>query len=367
MNTIKSRKINRNRLKSEVLNEVRGALHLLGEIITWSPGEAEHTHAEVRKALQDESLDETVAGELLPRYAFARACKHLEQERLIDVLKEETDVITFQFTKKLMNAHSDEWLYKKETLLKLNKITGIIECPIKDLEKTAQKLIDKHIEVRTTSDVTKIVQRLFEREADLFPIRDQGGAYFVPQEYIHFVAKIEGFLSRLGGHVNRFAVPKGSPSTNKSVQTTLAMSLDQLIADHKAAVDSFGNDTSAAALQRTAEKIKHTRTKIEAYAEYLMERKEDMLAAITEANDFLAKRVEQITKAQKNNPVPTGRVTINGTSNKEIVFHLWKDNKSLSVDKAHAAVHGNVERNTIKGWLGQWSKGNNLPACARKD
>ena len=40
-----------------------------------------------------------------------------------------------------------------------------------------------------------MIQRLFDRHADLFRIRDQGGCYFVPAEHIGFVDKVEKFVA----------------------------------------------------------------------------------------------------------------------------------------------------------------------------
>jgi hypothetical protein len=77
---------------------------LLGEVICWNAGKSSHSHANVVAALKDADLNEKVARELLPRYAFTRAMKHLKEERVIDPLKETGDVITFLFTKRVMDA-----------------------------------------------------------------------------------------------------------------------------------------------------------------------------------------------------------------------------------------------------------------------
>ena len=51
------------------------ALH--GEIITWNCAGAAIRHSELVEALSRSGLDPRVAREMLPRNAFARACKKL--------------------------------------------------------------------------------------------------------------------------------------------------------------------------------------------------------------------------------------------------------------------------------------------------
>jgi hypothetical protein len=63
----------------------------------------------------------------------------------------------------------------------------------------AQEELDRCIAARTGSDITKVVQRLFERQADLFPIRPQGGCYFTPACHVAFIDKIQDLLNRVGG------------------------------------------------------------------------------------------------------------------------------------------------------------------------
>ena len=63
------------------------------------------------------------------------------------------------------------------------RATGKVSCDNKDLAEHAQRELDDRITARTAGDVTSVIQRLFDRHADLFRIRDQGGCYFVPAEH----------------------------------------------------------------------------------------------------------------------------------------------------------------------------------------
>jgi len=282
------------------VSELR-AMDLLGEVITWNArSESTHKHADVVSALKKTGLEETVARELLPRNAFTRACRKMSEGRLIDVVKDGQDGILFQVTKKL--SQEEDIKFVKETNLTLNKTTGIISGPSATLVERMQQRLDEAMQVRTTSDITKIVQRLFDKEADLFPIREQGGVYFVPNQFGGFVSQIEKFLSALGGSVTRFPVPAGTQFGDQAVQESITNAMESLVADHMEAVNEFSTTTRAETLEATATRIKNTRTKIEAYAHYLTGKSEGLLKSVEKANKALTKKVKDIGKERAAAP-----------------------------------------------------------------
>ena len=93
-------------------------------------------------------------------------------------------------------------------MLILNKASGQVTCGLPGLAALAQAELDRCLEARTGADVTRVVQKLFERRADLFPIREQGGAYFGVPDFldsthpVENAADAEAYLDRLA----RFSV-----------------------------------------------------------------------------------------------------------------------------------------------------------------
>src|SRR5437764_10555074 len=245
---------------------------LLGEIITWSCAKVRIRHLDLIEALRGSGLDESVARELAPRHAFARACKKLSEARIIRQVSEDDTTIKFQFTAE--HRDGDRFSYDLETMLTLDKASGRVTCDLAGLATLAQEELDRCLEARTGGDVTRIIQKLFERRADLFPIREQGGAYFVPQEHAHFTDQVQAFLGRLGGTMHRFPVPAGTPEGDRSVKESVAAGLAALVAEHRQAIEAFGEDARASTLERAAERIRRTRFKVEAYATLLAEHKE---------------------------------------------------------------------------------------------
>jgi hypothetical protein len=265
---------------------------LLGEVIAWACPGLNVAHSALVAALEAAGLDASVARELAPRHAFARACRTLSERRIIRSVAEDADTITFQFTAE--SREDDRYEYTLETMLTLDKQKGSVTCELPGLATAAQEELDRCIAVRTGIDVSRIVQKLFERKADLFPIRPQGGAYFTPACHAVFVDKIQDFLNCVGGQLLRFPVPEGTSEGDRSVTQAVADGLAAVVEEHRAAVAQFGTDTREDTLKRAAEKIRTTKFKLAAYAEYLSGEKARLDRAVADAETELRVKVAQL-------------------------------------------------------------------------
>lgn len=268
----------------------------LGEVITWNCSGMSITHIDLVAALRDSGLDESVARELAPRHAFARACRKLSEARIIRQVAENETAIEFQFTAE--HREGNQFYYDLETMLTLDKTTGRVSCGSPGLAAVAQEELDRCLEARTSSDVTRIIQKLFERQADLFPIREQGGVYYVPQEHTAFVDKIQVFVLRINGRLPRFPILAGTPEGDRSVKESVAAALSALIAEHEQAIAAFGGDTRQSTLERATERIRQTRFKIEAYSTYLAEEKDRLQTKLADASKTLRAKVEAIAAVE---------------------------------------------------------------------
>jgi hypothetical protein len=271
---------------------------LLGEVISWTCPSVTVRYRAVIDALRESDLDETVARELAPRHAFSRACKKLTRQRIIRQVSEDEDTITFQFTAE--KKEGDRFQYELETLLTLNKTTGRVSCSLAGLATLAQEHLDECIASRNGGDITRLIQRLFERQADLFPIRDRGGVYFVPQEHAGFVDSVQSFLGKVNGRLARFPVPAGTPHGDRSVKDAVASGIAELIQEHRAAIEAFGADTRPSTLTRAAERIRLTRHKLEAYKEYLAEERGRLERDLTLASSELRLKVESLSPSSSS-------------------------------------------------------------------
>ena len=268
---------------------------MLGEIITWKIQGVAISHADLLAGLMASDLDCDVAKELAPRNAFARACSKLDSERIIRKIAEDHEKISFQFTREALE--DGKFNYHFESLLFLNKYSGGITSENLELEQLAKEEFGRCMEERTATDVTKIVQRLFERHADLFSIRDQGGAYFVPEIHHDFVVKVESFVRNIGGSLQRFPIPAGSPQGDLAVREAVANGLQGIIDEHMEAVQKFGEDTRPDTLRRAEEKVRLTKLKIEGYSFYLDRKREDLEASLQQASELLRSRMSFLIEA----------------------------------------------------------------------
>jgi len=269
---------------------------VLGEVISWTCAGVAVTHPALVAALRDAGLDEKVARELAPKHAFTRACKKLSDRRIIRQVAEDETSVKFQFTHE--SRDGDTYEYALETMLTLDKRTGTVTCDLPGLATLAQEHLDHALDARTGGDVTRVIQKLFDRHADLFPVRPQGGCYFVPARHAGFVEKVQVMLGRINGQILRFPVPAGTPDGDRSVKDAVAAGLAGLIDEHRKAVAAFGDDTREDTLTRAAEKIRQNRLKVEAYAELLADEKGRLDRAVAAAREELRLKVEQLTAVE---------------------------------------------------------------------
>jgi hypothetical protein len=271
---------------------VAAGTRLLGEVISWTCSGVTVTHPALLAALRDAGLDENVARELAAKHAFTRACRKLCDRRIIRQVAEDESCVKFQFTQE--SRDGDRYEYALETMLTLDKKTGTVTCNLPGLATLAQEELDRATDARTGSDVTRVIQKLFDRHADLFPVRPQGGRYFTPIRHTTFVDKVQAMLGRLNGQILRFPVPAGTAEGDRSVKDAVAAGLAALIDEHRRAVAQFGEDIREDTLKRAAEKIRATQFKIAAYAEYLLDEKCRLDRAVAAARDELRAKVEHL-------------------------------------------------------------------------
>lgn len=246
-------------------------LPLLGEIVTWQSPESV-SFATLQQSLDACGLGAGLARDMLPRNAFGRAIKHLKEERVIEQTDENEDYIWFQFTKRHWEANLKQFDYKFELRLKLHKLSGVVVCENTALAAEAYTLIQNEMGRRVSSDVTRIVQSVFQKQAKhggLFPIRPQGGAYFVPEQYRFLVDQFSKLFSGIGGQLIRWEIPS-SPENTKSVGAVVCEAVDKLIEDYKVAVDEYDpKTTSADDLAKTSLRIVEVQDMMSQYGNVL--------------------------------------------------------------------------------------------------
>ena len=277
----------------------------LGEVIAWMSKAT--TQSQLVHGLKVAGLDAALARDLLPRYAFSRALRKMEENRVIRQISEDKTHILFQFTKEAKIG--DRFRYDLEATLTLNKTSGRIECSNAELERAAAAMLDACMVARTASDVTSIVQRVLKGRGDLFPINPNGGAYFVPQTHAGLIDQVQKFLGEIGGAVNRYAVNAGNPETARSVADNIADGIASALAEYEAAVEAFDGDTRPETIHRAAERIKAAEFKVKGYDALLGVRRDELQEKLKASKAKLRAKVSEIGKklpAEATEPVKGG-------------------------------------------------------------
>lgn len=265
-----------------------------GEAVSWkTPG---CSYSELRLGLTEAGFDAGRAKELLPRNAFARAAKKLQESRIIKKVKEDGDFLYFQFTREHTNATKDRIDYSYEAIVRLDKKTGDVVC-LEDpsLATQASALLDAEMESRNSSDITRLIQRIFEDQGgDLIALRQQGGFYFVPTEHVKIVDQVEKLAKHIGGTVGRLSIAIDSGSANDSTRQTIAESMVEhfngLIEEFRDSCKTFSVDTDPEVVGRRTEKLIKLRTKLISYTGILQDQAEEISDAIKRAdNEMLAR------------------------------------------------------------------------------
>lgn len=267
-----------------------------GEIVSWDVApKSRIPYTTLVESLKAAGLDAAVARKMSPRDAFARAASYLSDQDLIRKIDETAAFIRFQFTAEAKSSGRLEYEYK--ATLTLCKATGEVSCEESpELADKARKAIETEANFRYCNDITRITQRLFEQNADLFPVRASGGCYFVPAVFSEFCGKIEAFLTGVNGSLRRFPVPAGTRHGDQSVSASVTEGLERLVDEHTRAVDGFDETTRDSTLEKQVTAINNTRFKLESYAEFLGEKKAEIEETLNAAREALREKIAGLAR-----------------------------------------------------------------------
>lgn len=275
--------------------ELPAGVKLWGEAVCWNTPHGKVSLKKIRQALADAGLDPKACKPLRIRDAFIRAAKGMQKERLIRLLDRKAGQMVFQLTKE--TKEEDELVYRKEDLLRLDLTTGKVDADDPATRLLAQTLFDEAVDTRTGADISGVVQRLFNKQGDLFPMRKSGGLYLVPGVKSDFCDQVEKFLALLGGELRRFPVPAGTPHGDAAVDRTVADGMEALINEYHAKVEKFTKDTGTRATNRAEADLKELKFKLDAYAVHLEDRQAELAAALAAAEDTMRSRLTELAAA----------------------------------------------------------------------
>ncbi len=263
---------------------------LWGHVVAWEISAREIPIDTLKSALRDAGLSDAAAVDLRPTTALRRALADYRKERAIDKVSRDETYVTFQLTRKtLQDSRID---YGEEDIVKMDLNTGSISCEDTAIREHVCAMFAHAKDHRNTSDITRLVQRMFACNADLCPIvPSKGVAYFVPVEHADFCSQMDTFLHSIGGNMHRMPVPKGTPEGDRAVKESIETRLDTLTRELREAIDGWDDSTRRDTMERAAERWKILSHKTEAYAEYLGDRQSRLIEELAKAKAALVKKI----------------------------------------------------------------------------
>lgn len=266
-----------------------------GEVCGWQiPEQVNLTKEDVRTALKAAALDENEAKELHAGNAFRRACKQMKQDRSIDkVENQQHGIVRFQLTRKTFVENKIDFNF--EAIITLDTEFGRVTCKESPaIEALAQKLLDEAKMKRTAQDVTRLLQRLFKKNADLWPlIPSKGVCYFVPEAHRAFSTKMQMLVERLGGEMIRFPCDNSTSWGRKAMCRVVKEGLANLIKEVSDAEKEFTEATQDKTIENAGKKLQAIELKVESYADVLGDVVADLKNTLKETKDRIVKHMTQ--------------------------------------------------------------------------
>lgn len=169
---------------------------------------------QLRDGLTAAGLDPDLAPDLKPASRLARTAGFIAKLTSADDAKKLSRPVGHgarQITREEA-ASADQLTYTREAGLQLAADGYTIECDDPLLAQMVPEASKTVFVTRTASDVTRLVQRIVENSgSDLIPVREKGGAYFVPSGH-GIITQVQTLLSHIGGDLSTFACTIGHGS-----------------------------------------------------------------------------------------------------------------------------------------------------------
>jgi hypothetical protein len=259
----------------------------VGYIISWHVPQVVELQA-LRTALTQAGLDPDLAPDLKPAALVARTAgfiaKLTSNQTDTKRLSRPVGHAARQITRE--EVVNDTLAYAKEAALTLDQ-NGAVACDDPTIAQMVPSSSSEVWRTRTASDVTRIVQKVVESVgSDLIPVREQGGAYFVPDGH-RVIGQIGSLLQSIGGSLSTFACMLGH-GTDLSVASVITDYMLKQIGELKTAIDELNekgirSDVKSRRLTRVAE----LRERIGAYAALIGTQEQKLTDALNVAEATL--------------------------------------------------------------------------------
>lgn len=239
----------------------------IGFIVSWKVP-AIIALADLRTGLVAANVDPDLAPDLRPASLVARSASFIAKSTSVKDAKKlarPTDAKSRQITREDRDA-AGGLTYTREAGIAFDDATGKLTSDDlvigQHIDETQRHITD----TRTASDVTRIIQRIVEAAgSDLIPVREQGGAYFIPQGH-DVIARVNTVLVAIGGELATFACTIGHGSEASVSNVITEYMLRQIAELQESVVELNEKGIRADVKSRRLTRVAELRERVGAYA-----------------------------------------------------------------------------------------------------
>jgi hypothetical protein len=255
----------------------------IGSVCWWNVHNVDIMKDALETILESCGIDKKFVRSHNYRSAFKRSLKELEEGRIIRPIDENASFMNFQFTEeqKIEDAGRNDvsLQYNPEAVVVIDKskyrktqnIAEAIEAR-EDIKERLVELFNEKKDKFHSSDVTRMIHRIFNEKADIVSLRQQGGVYFVPNQYNNILQAVSNFVNSVGSSTfDFFPMPDVEACRNAvaaAVDEEMTIDLNKLDEELKA-FENGGEEMTDKQRNHRLGQMEKLRNRVTRYSELL--------------------------------------------------------------------------------------------------